>query len=253
MSRLAREVTATAPDATVVFDPLAFPGLSLDPGTGVSLGVLAGGLPNAGTARALDSFDRLLSFAPALTGERVGHQPLWRAIPPPVSDSLFREVGPLRDPVRVMSVGQATPHREKMLLPAMHHHDLLQLLHGVSGERLVEVLGEYDVGVYVARDEGGGFGPQVGMHLAAGQLLVTDALRPAHGLERDIDYLQVKDAAALVLALDRLARFPEMHQRIRVRGRMKAEQYRSSRMFARVLHDLLADVAAFGGRDAVGR
>jgi hypothetical protein len=37
-----------------------------------------------------------------------------------------------------------------------------------------------------------------------------------------------------------------MHQRVRVRGRLKAEQYRSSRLFARVAGDLLADVAAFG-------
>ena len=46
--------------------------------------------------------------------------------------------------------------------------------------------------------------------------------------------------------LERLARFPEMHQRVRVRGRMKAEHFRASRVFARVVHDLLADVAAFG-------
>jgi hypothetical protein len=38
-----------------------------------------------------------------------------------------------------------------------------------------------------------------------------------------------------------------MHQRVRVRGRLKAEQYRSSRVFARLVHDLVADVATFGG------
>jgi hypothetical protein len=86
------------------------------------------------------------------------------------------------------------------------------------------------------------------MHLAAGQLLITDALKPEYGLERNIDYLQVKDADQLVWMLDRFGRFPEMHHRIRVRGRMKAEQYRSSRLFARIVHDLLADVAAFGDR-----
>jgi hypothetical protein len=43
-----------------------------------------------------------------------------------------------------------------------------------------------------------------------------------------------------------------MHQRIRVRGRLKAEQYRSSRLFARVVHDLLADVSAFGPGEPAG-
>ena len=55
-----------------------------------------------------------------------------------------------------------------------------------------------------------------------------------------------ESAEDLVWVLDRLARFPEMHQRVRVRGRMKAEDYRASRLFPRVIHDLVADVAAFG-------
>ena len=84
------------------------------------------------------------------------------------------------------------------------------------------------------------------MHLAAGQLLLADTLVPAHGLERNIDYLHIDSPDGLVKHLDRLGRFPEMHHRVRVRGRRKAEQYRASRLFGRVLHDLVADVAAFG-------
>jgi hypothetical protein len=84
------------------------------------------------------------------------------------------------------------------------------------------------------------------MHLASGQLLLAEALRPEHGLERNIDYLQVESPDGLKWVLDRLRRFPEMHQRIRVRGRLKAEQYRASRLFARLTHDLLADLTAFG-------
>jgi hypothetical protein len=65
-------------------------------------------------------------------------------------------------------------------------------------------------------------------------------------LERDIDYLHVDSPEGLAWTLDRLGRFPEMYQRIRVRGRLKAEQYRASRLFRRIAHDLLADVNAFG-------
>jgi hypothetical protein len=134
-----------------------------------------------------------------------------------------------------------------MLIPVKHRHDLLQVVHGVSGEALRELLCEYDVGVYVPPEPGGGFGSQVGMHLAAGHLLLAEALTPAHGLERNIDFLQVDSADGFVWVLDRLHRFPEMHQRIRVRGRLKAEQYRASRLFKRLTHDLLTDVSAFGG------
>ena len=235
-----------APMATVIFDPLAVPDELLAAAPGITLGVLVGDLPSEDDAAAFGALDRLVSFRPALTGAQIGARGVWRAVPPPVSDLYFGEVRPLHSRPRAMSVGRSTAHREAMLLPAKHHHDLLQVIHGVSGRWLAELLAEYDVGVYVAREPGGGFGAQVGMHLAAGQLLLAEALDPTHGLERDIDYLQISSPDALVYMLDRLARFPEMHQRVRVRGRMKAEQFRASTLFARLLRDLLADVATFG-------
>jgi len=246
-----------APHVSVVFDPPevdgeVLEGLAGGGAGGVTLGVLVGDLPGEEQRAGLAHLDRLLSFRPALTGMAAGGAEIWRAIPPPVSDAQFGEVRPLHAAPRAMSVGASTRHREAMLMPAKHHHDLLQVIHGVSGQPLAELLGEYDVGVWVAREPGGGFGWQVCAHLAAGQLLLAEQLTPAHGLERDIDYLHVDSPETLVWTLDRLGRFPEMHQRVRVRGRMKAEQFRASRVFARVLFDLLADVGAFG-RPAPGR
>lgn len=244
--RLADALGLRPPDVTVVFDPGKLPRGELEGLPGVTLGVLVGGLPPGAAVPALAALDRLVSFRPALTGQAVGEQRIWRAIPPPVSDALFADVRPLHGRPRAMAVGRSTPFRERMLLPAKHHHDLLQVIHGVSGEPLIELLREHDVGVYFPPVPGGGFGAQVGMHLAAGHLLLTEDLIPDHGLERNIDYLYVDSADELVWILDRLTRFPEMHQRIRIRGRLKAEQYRASRLFARIGHDLIADVAAFG-------
>lgn len=234
------------PHVTVLFDPP-----SIDPGLLLALpapvlGVLVGGIPE-GDCPWAGQMDRLVSFRPALTGTEVGPARLWRAIPPPVADTFFAPVSPLHHAPRAMSIGRSTAHREEILMPAKHHHDLLQLLHGVSGEPLAELLREYDVGVYVAPREGGGFGFPVGLHLAAGQLLASELLNPGHGLERDIDYLQFDSPEGLVWMLERMGRFPEMHQRVRARGRLKAEQFRASRLFARLLHDLHRDLAAFGG------
>ncbi len=237
---------AFKPDVTIVFEPPCIPAEALDELPGVTLGVLVGRSPSSGFSEAASRLDRIVSFFPALTGTPVGAAKIWRAIPPPVADALFGEVRPLQGRPRAMSVGRSTEHREWMLMPAKHHHDLLEVLHGVSGAGLVELLREYDVGVYVAPEPGGAFGHQIAIHLAAGQLLLTEAPTPAHGLERNIDYLHVDSPDGLAWTLDRLARFPEMHQRIRVRGRLKAEQYRASRLFARLTHDLLADVRAFG-------
>jgi hypothetical protein len=41
-----------------------------------------------------------------------------------------------------------------------------------------------------------------------------------------------------------------MYQRIRIRGRLKAEQYRASLLFKRLICDLLLDTRAFGTRAA---
>jgi hypothetical protein len=242
-----------APDVAVIIDPPA-----LDPELAqalasrtfgcVTLGVLVGGVPGDGDGFDDACCDRLVSFDSGVTGARVGDTTVWRAVPPPVSDVFFADVGPLHAPCRAITIGRATEHRERILAGAKHHHDLMQVLHGISGAELAELLSQYDVGVYIPPRAGAGFGVQVGMHLAAGHLLLAGLLAPAHGLERDIDYLQVDSSDGLAWVLERLARFPEMYYRMRVRGHMKSEQYRASRLFARLVHDLLADVAAFGRR-----
>lgn len=233
-------------EVTVVFDPWAITPEELLALPGVTIGVLVKVPADDVTPLPADGLDRVVSFRPDLSGTAVLGATVWRAIPPPVSDALFADVRRSHSSPRAMSVGRSTGHRERMLIPAKHHHDLLQVIHGVSGPSMIELLREYDVGVYVPSEVGGDFGPQVGMHLAAGQLLLSDTLAPAHGLERNIDYLHVGSPEELVWVLERLGRFPEMHQRIRVRGRLKAEQYRASRLFGRLAHDALADVAAFG-------
>lgn len=246
------DVQRFAPHVTVVFDPLCLPAEALSELPGTSLGIIVGDIGGSEEplARAAGALDRVLSFRPGLTGAELGSVRIWRAIPPPVNDALFGEVRPLHGPPLTMTIGRATEHREYLLLPAKHHHDVLQIIHGVTGETLVALLREYDVGIYAPPEPDGGFGPQVGMHLAAGQLLFATELLAQHGLEPGIDYIPFDSPQGLVWDLDRLARFPEMHQRQRVRGRMKAEGYRASRLFARVAHDLIADVAAFGAARA---
>jgi hypothetical protein len=240
------EIERFRPAVSVVLDPLGADPSLLAALPGLKLGLLVGGLPSPERAATLDSLDRIATFRGSLTGERVGGGRVWRAVPPPVADRFYASVRPLHGAPRTMSIGRSTEHREALLTPAKHHHDLLHAVHGVHGELLAELLAGCDVGVYVPPDPGPGFGLQVGLHLAAGQLLLTTPLSPLHGLEREIDYLQFDSPEGLVWMLDRIARFPEMHQRVRIRGRLKAEQYRASRVFTRLVVDFLADVRAFG-------
>ncbi len=233
------------PHVTVMFDPASVSPRAESAVTGATLGVLVDGGRDP-LELAIGDLDRLVSFDPSLTGEEIGGHVVWRAMPPPVSDVYFADVRALHDTPRAMTLGASSDHREAMLMPAKHHHDVLQLIHGVWGDPLLEYLREYDVGIYVSARAGGGFGHEAAMHLAAGQLLLAAAGRPAFGLERNIDYLPIGSAEELVLVLERLGRFPEMHHRLRVRGRLKAEQFRASRIFGRVVDDLLRDLAVFG-------
>jgi hypothetical protein len=235
----------------IVIDPAALASQTLEQLRllpALTLGLLVDGLPDDGSsaAKAIGGLDRVASFDPALSGAPLGESFVWRAMPPPISDALFGQAQRLRRPPHAMSIGRSTEYRERMLMPSKHHHDLLQVIHGVTGEALTQLLRDYDVGVHLAPEAGGGFGAQAAIHLAAGQLLLTDELRPTHGLERGIDYLEIGSPEDLEWRLSRLARFPEMHHSLRVRGRMKAEQFRASRVFPRVIYDLFADVAAFG-------
>ncbi len=247
---LAQAVAGWRPDVCVALGPAALPDGLLEELPGARLGVILADASEEPEGWSATGLHRLASFRPVLTGETAGGMRLWRAFPPPVADELFAPVRALHHPPRAMTIGRATRHREELLTPAKHHHDLLQAVHGLEGEELRALLGEHDVGVYVPPWPGPGFGQQAGVHLAAGQLLLSQPLSPLHGLERGIDYVQFHSADELVWILDRIGRFPEMHQSVRVRGRMKAEWFRASRLFARILEDLLADIAAFGADGA---
>ena len=74
------------------------------------------------------------------------------------------------------------------------------------------------------------FENRVCLHLAAGHLVLSEPLSPQHGLEPGIDYLEVSHAGAIAFLLGRLKRFPRTWHRVRVRGRLKAEQFRASRV-----------------------
>lgn len=82
--------------------------------------------------------------------------------------------------------------------------------------------------------------------LAGGQLLISELLQPWRGLEPGIDYLEVSDLEEIRAAVDNAVRAPEAFLKMRLRGRRKAELFRSSRVMKRLVGDLLLerDVAA---------
>jgi hypothetical protein len=245
-SQMPLGVEAYDGDVVVVLDPLAFDAKALESLAGTTLGVLPGPPRGGEQTRPGATLDRLVCFDPALTGAVVGGEEVWRAVPPPVSDAFYDTGRALHRAPRVMSVGRSTLRREEALMPAKHQYDVLQIIHGVEGPALAALLREYDVGIHLGGDRAGEFEWQAGLHLAAGHLLLSEPLHPAHGLELNIDYLRFETPEELLHLLGRLASFPEMGRRVQVRGRLKGEHFRASRIFGRLVEDVLLDVAAFG-------
>lgn len=250
---------AFVPHVVVVFRPEVVPhGLFAELPT-VTLGFLSEPLPRGAGAHAdlerrlrelrdtdASNFDRVVSFDPLIAGTAGEVLAIWRSLPLPVADVFFAPVTPLAAPPRILFVGRSTPHREWLLAPSKLEHDILHVAFGLSGTELVSLLHRHDVGINLHNEDYPSFENRVSMHLAAGHLVLSEGLDPQHGLEPGIDYLQVHGSHELRGALQVIARFPRAHHRVRVRGRLKAEQFRASRVYPRLIADLLADVDAFG-------
>jgi hypothetical protein len=259
INALMAALAAVDPHVVLVFRPEIIPPGAFAGLRAATVGFLTEPLPRRGGThpdlerrlrelRSVDggNFDRIVSFDPLIaeTAERV--LPVWRSLPLPVADRYYRDVQPITGTPGVVFIGRSTEHREKMLTEAKHRYDVLHLAFGVDADRLERTLDENVVGINLHNEPYPSFENRVCLHLAAGHLVLSEPLSPTHGLEPAIDYLVVNGPWDIVAAIDALRRFPGVYQRVRVRGRRKAEGFRASHVYPRLMRDLLADLAAFG-------
>jgi len=199
------------------------------------------------------NFDRIVAFDPliAATADRV--LPVWRAVPLPVSDRYYRAVRQPDPSAPPLFVGRSTRHREAILTPSKHQFDVLHLAFGVDAARLERLLDEHWIAINAHNEPYPSFENRVCLHLAAGHLVFSESLSPQHGLEPGIDYLEFHGPHDLLRLLAALKRDATLWQSVRVRGRRKAEQFRASRVYPRLIHELLVDLRVFGSqRTATG-
>ncbi|HEY8584254.1 MAG TPA: hypothetical protein VIL49_14960 [Capillimicrobium sp.] len=196
------------------------------------------------------NFDRVVAFDPHVAATADRHAKVWRSLPLPVDDRLYAPVRPSATPPRSIFVGYSTEHRERFLINAKHEYDVLHYAHGLHGDELREVFGRVDIALNIHGEPYPSFENRVLLHLAAGHLVISEPLDPTHGLEAGIDFLEIRRPDELMTLLYQLHRRPETFERVRHRGRAKADDYRASRVWPRVIGDLLADVRAFGSERA---
>jgi hypothetical protein len=265
-SALLRRLDRFAPDVIVAFRPEVLPAGLLAEQPAPVLGFLTEPIPrtDAGGVRHDDlerrlwelqhvdvrNVDRVVTFDPHIAQTADSVVPVWRSSPLPVADRYFSASPPppITGRPRAVFVGRSTKHREHLLERAKHEHDVLHLAFGVDADELERVMREHDVALNVHNEPYPSFENRVCLHLAAGHLVLTEPLSPTHGLEPGIDYVEFRRHYQLADFLTALQRTPGLWHGVRARGRRKAEQFRASRVWPRLIADLLADIDAFGGR-----
>lgn len=241
-----------APDAVVVFRPDAVPPGTLDAlgatrVVGVVTDPLQGNAYNqAELARAeTAAFDRVVVTDPrSVDPARALGLPVWRTLPLPVDDALYRAPRPSARPPRVIYVGHSTMHREETLIGLKHEFDLPHYAYGLIGDDLREVLHEADAGLVVGDDAGlGVLDHTMLLHLAAGHLVVAEPPHERRGLVPGVHYLEAADREAFRRIVARLHETPDAWDRVRVQGHHAARPFAASRVWPRVVADLLASAA----------
>ncbi|HEU4974339.1 MAG TPA: hypothetical protein VFT50_04575 [Baekduia sp.] len=254
-------LAAFDPHVIVMFRPELAPATALADVDAVTVGFLTEPLPRErGDAhpdleRRLEylqmidpaNWDRIISFDP-LVAETVDELvPVWRSMPLPVSDRCYAE--PTRRTEgrpQVLFPGRSTDHREDFLVDAKHHYDILHIAHGLTGDRLIEALTQSDVGINVHNEPYPSFENRVSTFCAAGLLVISEELSPTHGLEPGLDFIQVEDKHDLLMVLFSVHRELGAFDRMRARARQKAERFRASSVYERLVGDLARDLPVFG-------
>jgi hypothetical protein len=190
--------------------------------------------------------DRLVSFDPLIAPSADAFMPVWRSLPLPVADRLFAPVRTTGRRPSIVFVGRSSEHREQFLKRPKEELGLVHAAFGIGLGELVGLLAEHAIGVNLHNEPYPSFENRVCLQLAAGQLVVSETLSPSHGLEPDIDYLEIAEPEQLAAVLHAAVRFPSAYHRVRVRGRRKAEQFRASHVYPRLVSDLLQDLRVFG-------
>lgn len=258
--RLLARLQEIDPDVILVFRPEIVPARLFAPLRALTIGYLTEPLPRTGDPEHRDlqarmwwleqvdatNFDRIVSFDPliASTAERL--LAVWRSLPIPVADHLFMDVSPRSRPPRLLFVGRSTEHRERLLAPIKAAHPVVHIGHGLFGEPLLRFLRRADVQLNLHNNPYPSFENRVCIALAAGHLVISEALSPDHDLSAGVHYLEANTSEELLAAVDRLRKEPDAFADVQAAGREQAERFRASRVYPQLLRDALADVAERG-------
>jgi hypothetical protein len=188
-------------------------------------------------------FDYLISHDPLQVPTLELFAPIWRSIPLPVDDRFYRIPAPMRTNPTIGFIGSSTPYREQFLGVLKHDYDLRHFAHGLFGDRLLDQLNDLDIAVNLHNQEISNFENRVSLHLAQGHLLLSQPLLPMNGLEPDRDFIEFGNPEELANIVSEIYNYPRAHELTRQRGRLKAELFRASTVYEKILRELRTEQA----------
>jgi len=174
--------------------------------------------------RRSDETQEGLVIAPAGVG-------LWRRAPWPAADALF-DLPPAGAGAALL-VGSKSGLRDAVAERAAARNVPLGCTERLDASALA------GAGCIVLAEAPGGALPARSFAvLAAGRLLIVPRLTTAFGLEDGLDHLEYADPDEAVTAVESFSADPGTFARLLLWGRLKAEQQRSSVVYARLAEDL---------------
>lgn len=150
----------------------------------------------------IEQFDLFISFDPLIVDTLEKEiAPIWKSLPLPVDDSYFRPLAKLQLPARFGFFGRPTAHRDRYLNNHLHAFDIRYFAHGIFDDDMRVAFERLDVGINIHNEYYLNYENRVSLHLAAGHLVVSEPLRPLHGLEPGHDYIEVANPTEFELVL----------------------------------------------------
>ena len=158
----------------------------------------------------------------------------WRSLVLPVADSIYGSA-PDGPPGRAAWLGRPGARRAEYEQLFTHSIELIEARPAAPPTA--------PVALNLHENGAPAFEHRAAVALAAGCVLVSETLTPAHGLEPGLDYLEGRTLDDLYLGVENAASAPAAFRRMRLRGCAKAERFRASTLLERVARDLLLELA----------
>lgn len=183
-------------------------------------------------------FDYFISYDTEIVETLSKYALISQSIPLCVDDSFFAELPETVNPARVGFFGRPTKHRDLFLNGLLHEFEIKYIAHGISGSDLKYLLKNIDIAINLHNEGYPNFENRVPLHMAAGNLVLSEPLHPLNGLEPNIDFAEFRSPNDLHLLLTELYRFQDSFELMRIRGRKKAEYFRSSTVYGKLISTL---------------